>query len=59
MKARIKFMKMCRNLPEPARTELVYGYPEHPMTLSVAFFEVKNNTDKGKEILRNLGYEDD
>lgn len=59
MKAKTKFMKMYYKLPVEARTELVYNFTVHPMTLSVCMLEVKNDTQKGKNILSQLGYEDD
>jgi hypothetical protein len=52
-------MKMYYKLPERARTELIYGYPNHPMTLKVVEMEVYKNTNLGQTILHNLGYEDD
>ena len=61
MKAKTKFLKMFYKLPEKARTELVYNFAVHPMTLSVCALEVRNNRNKnlGKEILEDLGYVDD
>jgi hypothetical protein len=50
---------MFYKLPEKARTELICDAYVRPMTLQVVAFEVRNNTDKGKELLKILGYEDD
>ena len=54
-----KFMKMYNQIPKQARIELVYDFTSHPMTLSVCYFEIKNNTKLGDRILKRLGYEDD
>ena len=59
LKAKTRFMKMFYKLPEEARKELVYDFPNHPRTLNVAMFEIKNDTKLGKEILKKLGYKDD
>ena len=58
MKAKTKFMKMYYKLPEEARRELVYDYPNCPMTLNVVTSEVRNNTKLGEKILKKLGYDD-
>ena len=59
MKAKTKFMKMYYKLPKEARTMLIFGYPNHPMTLGVVLMEIKNNTVYGNKILECLGYKDD
>lgn len=59
MKAKTKFLKMYYKLPIKARTELVYDFTKHPMTLGVIYGEVRYNTNMGKDILKKLGYEDD
>ena len=60
MKAKTKFLKMFYKLPEKARTELVYNFAVHPMTLSVCALEVKySKSELGKQILKDLGYFDD
>lgn len=56
MKPKTRFLKMYYKLPEAARTELILGYPEHPMTLRIMALEVKANTKLGKELLEKLGY---
>ena len=58
MKAKTKFTKMYYKLPIKARTELVYDFVKHPMTLNVCMQEVRCNTQLGKKILERLGYED-
>ena len=59
MKAKTKFMKMYYKLPERARLELVYDFTFNPMTLRVVMNEVKHDTTMGKNILIQLGYQDD
>ena len=59
MKAKTKFKKMYYLLPEQARTELVYSFKKNHMILEVCWLEIKNNTKLGKNILRQLGYQDD
>lgn len=59
MKAKTKFVKMYYKFPERARTELVYNYSSNPMTLRVCKLEIDNDTELGKRILKDLGYDDD
>ena len=59
MKAKIKFRKMFENMPDKAKKELVYRYYNNPLSLSVVALEIKMNTEIGKEILKDLEYEDD
>ena len=58
MKAKTKFLKMYYKLPKQARTELVYNFSVNPMTLTICWAEIKNNTELGKKILASLGYVD-
>jgi len=58
MKAKTKFIKMFYKLPEKARKELVYNFAVNPMTLSVCCCEIRHETELGKKILKDLGYED-
>ena len=59
MKAKTKFLKMYYKLPNQARNELIYNFAVDPMSLSVCWGEVINNTKLGKQIITDLGYEDD
>ena len=60
MKAKTKFLKMFYKMPEVARRELVINYHiNKPMTLNVICIEVRNNTELGKQLLKQLGYNDD
>jgi len=56
MKPKTQFMKMYYKLPKQARSELVYNYPENPMTLNVCKSEIEHNTKLGNKILLDLGY---
>ena len=58
MKARTKFMRMFKKLPELARRELVFNaYGDNPMSLNVIYWEVKCDTELGRLCLLALGYE--
>lgn len=59
MKARTRFLKMYLKLPEKARRELVMKFTTQPMTLNVIALEVRQNTQFGKELLIELGFEDE
>ena len=51
---------MFKKMPEKARIELVYKYYDNePYSLNVCALEIKNDTDMGKDMLMDLGYEDD
>lgn len=56
MRPSTRFMKFFYKLPEQARKELVYGYPDEPMTLNVCMVEIKGKTKLGKKILWDLGF---
>ena len=58
MKAKTKFLKMYSKLPEKATTELVYNFAINPMSLSVCWGEIINDTKLGQQILDDLGYYD-
>lgn len=54
--AREKFLRAYANLPLNARREIVVVLDkEGPVTWEAAYLEIKNNTDKSKEILNKLG----
>jgi hypothetical protein len=60
MKAKTKFLKMCRELPKKTRRQLIYApYSQNPMSLSVIYMEVLFDTPLGLLILSDLGYKDD
>ena len=56
MNNKLKFMKMYYKLPEQARSRLIYGYPEYPMSLNVLATEILNNTKLGNKALEDLGF---
>lgn len=52
---RTKFMKIFANLPEKIRMEdIIVVIEEKPYTWNSAFFEIKNNSKIGQEILKRL-----
>ena len=57
MKAKTKFFKMFNKLPREARKILVYNFWSQCMSLNVCMMEIDQNTDLGKKILKDLGYE--
>ena len=57
MKAKTKFIRMFEKLSDNARRNLVFNaYGDNPMSLNVIYWEVKNDTDLGKNCLIALGY---
>ena len=56
-KAKTKFIKIFFELPEKARSNLVYDYANNPMSLNVCMIEIQGNTKLGKKILKDLGFE--
>ena len=53
--ARERFLRAYSNLPLNARREIVVVLDqEGPVTWEAAYLEVKNNTEKSKEILGKL-----
>ncbi|EFK96331.1 hypothetical protein LDC_1625 [sediment metagenome] len=53
-KIRESFLKAYSNLPEKVREEIIVVVNNTPFTWSSAYFEIKNNTSIGKEILNTL-----
>ena len=51
---RTRFLEAYANLPLQARKEWVAVIEEEPITWMVAFFEIRNETEKGKLILAFL-----
>ena len=52
---RAKFMKIFANLPDKIRMEdIIVVIDEKPYTWNSAFFEIKNNSKIGQEILKRL-----
>ncbi len=53
--ARERFLKAYANLPLSTRREIIVVLEqEGPVTWEAAYLEVKNNTEKAKEILEKL-----
>lgn len=51
---REKFLRAYANIPLNARKEIILVLKEGPITWEVAYFEVKNKTEKGEKILEKL-----
>jgi len=50
-----QFFKVYSNLPINLREEIVLVLPERgPITWNVAYLEINNDTELGKEILKRL-----
>lgn len=59
MKAKTKFTKFYYKLPEKAKKGLIYKYWDRPYSVEICMLEIKNNTELGKIILKELGFKDD
>lgn len=52
---RERFLKIYSNLPIPTRSEIVYmGEDQQPLSWSVCYLEIVNDTELGKKILTKL-----
>ena len=51
---REKFLRTYSNIPLNARKEIILVLEEGPITWEVAYFEVKNQTEKSEKILEKL-----
>lgn len=52
---RDKFMRIFANIPEKIRGEdIIVIIDDKPYTWNAAYFEVKNDTDLGKKIIKKL-----
>jgi len=52
---REKFLRVYSNLPINLREEIIFVLEkEGPITWNVAYIEIKNNTELGEKILKNL-----
>ncbi len=54
MGLRERFLKIYSNLPLGLRKEIILVMDGEPITWNAAYIEVKNNTSKGKKILKML-----
>lgn len=48
------FLRKYANLPLALRDEIIVLVRDQPLTWNAAYLEVKNDTDKSKEILERL-----
>jgi hypothetical protein len=51
---REKFLRTYANIPLNLREQTILLFEEKPITWNVAYLEVKTNTEKSKEILKDL-----
>jgi len=52
---RAKFMKIFANIPDKIRGEdIIVVIEDKPFTWNTAMIEIKNNTEIGKQIIKNL-----
>jgi len=49
-----KFMKIYANVPINIRDGIISVIDGHPITWNVAYLEIKNETEMGAKILKNL-----
>ncbi len=54
MENRERFLKIYSNIPLGLRKDVILIIDKEPITWSVAFIEVYNNTEKGMLILKKL-----
>ena len=59
MKAKTKFLKWCKQAPEKTQRELVLNYwKREPFSLALIASMVEHDTEKGKQCIEQLGWED-
>jgi len=49
-----KFLKIYANIPENLRNDIIAVVNDKTYTWNAAYFEIKNNTELGKKILKEL-----
>jgi len=54
MSGRERFLRAFANIPIASRDEVIAVLNEEPVSWRVAYFEVKNDTPRGKAILDQL-----
>jgi len=54
MELREKFLKVYANVPEDLRSDIIVVVNGEPYSWQTSFLEIKDNTDKGKEMLKML-----
>jgi hypothetical protein len=54
MELREKFLKAYANVPEDLRGDIIVVIKREPYSWQTSFLEIKDNTEKGKEILNML-----
>lgn len=51
---RTKFLRAYADVPDTLRSDIIIVIDEKTYTWNTAFFEIKNNTELGKKILKAL-----
>lgn len=51
---REKFLKVYANVPDSLREDIIAVVDDKTYTWNTAYFEIKNNTELGKKILKEL-----
>lgn len=51
---RAKFLKIYANVPDNLREDIIIVVDDKTYTWNTAYFEIKNNTELGKSILKAL-----
>lgn len=49
-----KFLQIYANLPLGVRKELIAVVNDEPISWNVAYFEIRKNTSRAKEILKKI-----
>jgi len=49
-----KFIRVYANIPANLRNDIIVVFDKQPYTWEIAYFEIKNNTELGKKILKTL-----
>ncbi len=51
---RAKFLKVYANIPDGLRLDIIVVIDKKTYTWNTAYFEIKDNTELGKKILKTL-----
>ncbi|MFW6283177.1 MAG: hypothetical protein ACOC1P_03960 [Minisyncoccales bacterium] len=54
MNTKEKFLRAYANVPENVRSEIIVTVEDKTYTWDSAYFEIKENTELGKKILKTL-----
>ena len=59
MKAKTKFLRWVKQAPLKTQSELMGYYKCEPYSLAIIALMVEHDEEKGKEMLKELGWEND